>query len=122
MNKINRVTRSTRPPRARYFKDGEQDAADVTALVRGCLIAKCEEAFLKGEFGRLMGRDHASEAVQWRALQLFQALMTALFPEEWCEPPFTAGVVPNTGLKRVGADRLKAFAELIVQGPERAGS
>lgn len=111
--------KAKRPPRPKLFGDPAEAVAEAVRIVRGSLIAALDRAFCDGELGRLLGRDHPDRSVRERALDLFQALMVALFPEEFGGPGGPPGVVPRLGPRRVGADRLRTFAAVISGGRQR---
>lgn len=100
-------------------------------LIRGALIERADRAFLAGEVGELLWQGSDNPALQAKGVELFQALMAALFPEEFREDAEIArtlaevragkacGVVPSAGtglLNKAGRGDLRRFAERLATG------
>jgi len=86
------------------------------ALARGVFAERLDKGYLEGPLGWLLYRDSPDESARRWGLEVFQALALAVLPEEYGDDPNAAGLVPRGGGKRVGADRLVAFVELVVRG------
>ncbi len=131
--------RQAAKPRSGMFRqDAAEEIESINNVLRGSLIAAFDESFLKGRLNRVLWQDEnnppegwseflsaiaaavqaKSQAGVWKAfetygLTIFQAMMLAVFPEEFSEPDDPArGVIPRAGPRRVGADRLVRYAEL----------
>ena len=116
------------------------EVAQLAALVRGALIHACDELLLRGPLGQAMCqtdapcakaarllaalRDAPTERAGWAVLQrymlveVYQALMAGLFPEEFGGA--AVGACPAAGPRRVGGPRLREFVRLM--GPVVPGA
>jgi hypothetical protein len=122
--------------RAKHFAPSPS-AEEAAAVVRGALADKLDHEFSEGELAGVLwnGPRPPASAVRfiervielaeegdragiWKAFQgygltVFQAVALALFAELYADDPQASGLVPVSGVERVGAERLKAFAALV---------
>lgn len=107
-----------RPPRPRLFG---HETADAAAVIRGAMLDRLEKSFQCGVLHTTLQQDSDDERLRDFGEKTYHGLLVLLFPEEYELPAaFSPGLCPPQGPPRCGADRLKAFAELLA-GSARNG-
>src|SRR5690348_8849586 len=95
------------------WSDPAARAETAAAVVRGLLIGRLDRAFTDGALGELLGRDHPDPGVRSRALDLFQQLMLALFPEDFADRPHPGKGLLPAGTQRAGVDRYERLIDAL---------
>jgi hypothetical protein len=100
-------------------------AEDHAEVIRGVLIQTMDRSYCSGRVGELLWRDNENDQLRTLGVDVFQAIMEALFPEEFAE---NAGDAIAEAMRRKAANPARpwyaaeADSLLPVGGPKRVGA